>query len=260
MAPDKKIVLITGANSGIGLETVVCLSQASPDYHIILCARTVDKGNKALQEVKASHGDSLKSPISVLQLDVTDAQSIEAAKEHIEKEFGRLDVLVNNAAILIIPSQQPMAKIELLRTTFETNVFGPWLLTDALEPLLQKSANPLVINVSSDQGSITRKLDPTNPGAAIPGEHYRASKSALNMLAACQRYSYKEWGCKVCAFNPGFCVTNLTGEKGRQTRIEHGARPARDAAEALVDVIAGKRDADLEKNGMVDLDGGILPW
>lgn len=94
----------------------------------------------------------------------------------------------------------------------------------------------------------------------MPGEHYRDSKSALNMMAACQRYSYREWGCRVCAFNPGFCVTNLTGEKGRQMRIENGARPAKDAADALVAVVLGKRDADFEKNGMIDLDGGILPW
>jgi hypothetical protein len=59
-------------------------------------------------------------------------------------------------------------------------------------------------------GSITKKLDPTNPGAAAPRE-----QAAFNMMAACQRYSYKEWGCNVCAFNPGFCFTNLTGEKGR---------------------------------------------
>ncbi|KAK6086319.1 short-chain dehydrogenase [Seiridium cupressi] len=257
MASNKKVVLIIGANSGIGLETVTALAQVSADYHILLGARSLEKGNDAFQSIKSTHGDSLKSTISVLQLDQTSRESILAAKDNIEKTYGKLDVLLNNAGVLIIA---PMDTLELLRTTFETNVFGPWYLTQTLEPLLQKSVEPLIVNVSSDQGSITRKLDPTNPFASLPGNHYRASKSALNMMAACQRYSYKEWGCRVCAFNPGFCVTNLTGEKGRQMRIENGARPASDAADALVDVILGKRNVDFEKNGMIDLDGEVLPW
>ncbi|KAF7514746.1 hypothetical protein G7054_g15043 [Neopestalotiopsis clavispora] len=257
MASDKKIVLITGANGGIGLETVVHLAQSSPSYHILLASRSVEKGDKALQEIKSAHGESLQSSVSVLKLDVTSRESVLAAKDEIESTHGRLDVLINNAGILLI---QPMDILEKLRTTFETNVFGPWFLTETLEPLLKKSASPLVINVSSDQGSITRKLDPTNPGAKLPGEPYRASKSAFNMMSACQRYAYKEWGCRVCAFNPGFCVTNLTGEKGRQIRIDNGARPASDPARAMVIIIEGKRDKDFEENGMFDLDGGFLPW
>ncbi|KAK9327443.1 hypothetical protein V1520DRAFT_357940 [Lipomyces starkeyi] len=257
MASDKKVILITGANSGIGLEAVVSFAQASADYHILLCARSLEKGNNALNEIKTTRTSSLKSYISVLQLDVTSRESINAARDAVDKSYGKLDVLVNNAAILII---EPMDRLELLRATFETNVFAPWVLTEVFEPLLKKSASPLIINVSSDQGSITRKLDPTNPGAATPGEHYRASKSAFNMMSACQRYSYKEWGCKVCAFNPGFCVTNLTGEKGRQMRIKRGARPAKEAADVLVDIVLGKRDVDFEKNGMLDVDGGVLPW
>ncbi len=217
----------------------------------------MEKGSDALQNIRNTHAASLKSSISVLQLDVTSRESINAAKDAVEKTYGKLDILVNNAAVLII---EPMDRLELLRATFETNVFGPWVLTEVFEPLLKKSASPLIINISSDQGSITRKLDPTNPGAALPGEHYRASKAAFNMMAACQRYSYKAWGCKVCAFNPGFCVTNLTGEKGRPMRIERGARPAKEAADALVDIVIGKRDADFEKNGMFDVDGGLLPW
>ncbi|PSS03227.1 putative short chain dehydrogenase/reductase [Coniella lustricola] len=272
MAAEKKIVLITGANSGIGLETVVSLSQASPDYHIFLASRNLEKGRKALSDIQSAHGASLQSPISVLQLDVTDAQSIAAAKTHIETSHsGRLDVLISNAGILPLPHDEPgEAKIELLRKTFETNVFAPWLLTDVLEPLLRNSAkakttggkqqSPLLVYVSSAQGSITMKLDPTNEHAKMPGEHYRASKSALNMLAACHRYAFREWGCRVCAFDPGFCVTNLTGEKGRQMRIDHGARSAKDPADELVRIILGERDAHFEENGMMDVDGGIKPW
>ncbi|KAI4603867.1 hypothetical protein KJ359_003689 [Pestalotiopsis sp. 9143b] len=258
MASEKRVVLVTGANGGIGLETVVHLAQSSDEYHILLGSRSAEKGNKALQEIKSAHGEPLKSIVTVLQLDVTSRESILAAKDGIESDFGKLDVLINNAGILPIgPGQETL---ERLRMTFETNLFGPWLLTEALEPLLKNSSAPMIINVSSDQGSITRKLEPGNPGAALPGEHYRASKSAFNMMSACQRYSFKEWGCRVCAFNPGFCVTNLTGENGRQLRIDRGARPASDPAQAMVAVVEGKRDKDFETNGMFDLDGGFLPW
>lgn len=252
-----RLMTTLGANSGIGLETVVGLAGASAEYHILLGTRSTENGEKALQQIKSAHGNSIKSSVSILQLDVTSRHSILAARDEIEKSYGKLDVLINNAAILIT---EPMDRLDLLRKTFETNVFGPWYLTEVLEPLLRKSATPVIINVSSDQGSVTRKLDPTNPYAKLPGEHYRASKSAMNMMAACQRTSYKEWGCRVCAFNPGFCVTNLTGEKGRQVRIDNGARPAKDAADALVEIILGKRDEDFEKNGMFDVDGGLLPW
>lgn len=80
------------------------------------------------------------------------------------------------------------------------------------------------------------------------------------MLAACHRYNYAEWGCKVLAFNPGWCVSNLTGEKGRKMRLKMGARDPKEPAEALVDIIQGGRDDDIAKNGMVDVDGGVLPW
>lgn len=134
------------------------------------------------------------------------------------------------------------------------------LLTETLEPLLKESKKPYIVYVSSGQGSITRRLDPTSEHRHVRGDTYRMSKSAMNMLAACHRYNYAEWGCKVLAFNPGFCVSNLTGEKGREMRIELGARDPQDPAVALVDVVLGKRDGDIEKNGMVDLDGGVLPW
>jgi NAD(P)-dependent dehydrogenase (short-subunit alcohol dehydrogenase family) len=249
--------IIAGANGGIGLETVVSLAQVSSEYHILLCARSHEKGSNALQQIESTHGDSLKSTISVLQLDVTSRESILAAKDEVDKTYGKLDVLINNAGILLIDEMDILDK---LRATFETNVFGPWYLTEVFEPLLKKSARPLIINVSSDQGSITRKLQPNNPGAALPGEPYRASKAALNMMSACQRYTYKEWGCRVCAFNPGFCVSNLTGVKGRQVRIERGARPAKDPADAMAKIRLGERDGDFEENGMMHLDGGFLPW
>lgn len=253
-----------GASSGIGLEFVIALAKASSDFNILLGSRSAEKGQQIINELlhSSSHDDSssLKSKISVIQLDVTDKQSILAAKKTVEAEYGRLDVLVNNAGIIVT---RPTADtLTSLRETFETNVFGAAVVTETFEPLLKKStlSSPRLVYVSSDQGSITHRLDPSYQWYRIRGDTYRMSKAALNMLAACHKYNFAEWGCKVCAFNPGFCVTNLTGEAGRVRRIEHGARDAQDAAYALVDVVTGKRDADIEKSGIVDLDGGVLPW
>lgn len=223
----------------------------------MLGCRSVEKGQHALSEIRESLGDSVKASISVIQIDICDQKSIEAAKERIETEFGKLDVLINNAGIIVY---QKVDTITSLRQSFETNVFGPLVVTETLESLLRKSAKPYVVYVSSEQGSVSLRLDPDYKFREIRGDHYRMSKAALNMLAGCHRYNFAEWGCKVLAFNPGWCISNLTGEKGREMRIKLGARDPKDPAMALVDVVLGKRDADIEKNGMVDLDGGVLPW
>ncbi|KAI0427104.1 putative short chain dehydrogenase/reductase [Xylaria sp. FL1042] len=262
MASSKIVVLeltpvTEGANSGIGSETVKALAAASSDFHVLLGCRSTEKGRNTINDIRATLGDSLKAAISVVQIDVCDHDSIKAAKEHIEVQFGKLDVLINNAGIIVYEQVDTMTS---LRRTFETNVFGQVVITEAMEPLLKKSPKPYVIYVSSEQGSVTERLNPEYKSRQIRGDHYRMSKAALNMLAACHRYNYADWSCRVLAFNPGWCVSNLTGERGREMRIKAGARNPKDPAIALVDIVLGKRDADIEKNGMVDLDGGVLPW
>lgn len=246
-----------GANSGIGFETVKALAETSPDFHILLGSRSAEKGQKALNDMKAELGDSLKATISVLEIDVSNQDTIKAAKDQIESQFGKLDVLINNAGIAVYEQVDVLTS---LRQTFETNVFGQLVVTETMEPLLQKSPKPYVVYVSSSQGSVYERLNPEYEHRNIRGDHYRMSKAALNMLSACHRHNYADWGCRVLAFNPGWCVSNLTGEKGREMRKKLGARDPRDPAVALVDVVLGKRDADIEKNGMVDLDGGVRPW
>ncbi|KAI8944915.1 putative short chain dehydrogenase/reductase [Xylaria longipes] len=258
MASGKTIVLITGASSGIGLETVGLLAQASPDFQILLGSRSVEKGTKALESLRAAHGAALKSDISLLEIDVTDIKTITAAKEHIESTYGKLDVLINNAGIIVT---KPCDTLTNLRETFETNAFGPAVVTETLEPLLQKStAGARLIYVSSDQGSIANRLDPTYKWYKLRGDYYRMSKAAVNMLSACHRVNYAEWGCKVCAFNPDFCLTNLTGERGYEMRKQWGARDPKDAAGALVGLVLGKRDDDFTKSGIIDIDGSLRPW
>lgn len=251
------LIISLGANSGIGYETVIALAQASSNFHVLLGSRSTEKGEKALDEIRISLGSTLKGTVSFLQIDVTNEETILSAKEEVEKKYGKLDVLINNAGIIVTRQTDLLTN---LRETFETNTFGPAVVTQVFEPLLKKSPSPRVIHVSSEQGSVGLRLDPTYPYYKIQGNTYRMSKAAMNMLAACNKVDFAEWGCKVCAFNPGFMVTNLTGEAGRIARIQHGARNPRIAADALVDVVTGKRDDDIEKSGIVDLDGGLRPW
>ncbi|KAK7697816.1 putative secondary metabolism biosynthetic enzyme [Diaporthe eres] len=261
MTVSNSIVLITGANSGIGYETVIALAKASPNYHILLGTRSLEKGQKALKDAFAADS-SLEGRIELIQINVIDQRSIDAAKRQVERKFGKLDVLVNNAGIIV--HRPDVDTLSSLHEHLGTNTVGTAICTEVFEPLLRKSSSPRLIHVSSDQGSISMRLDKTGKWYKIQGDGYRVSKAALNMLTACHKVNYEEWGCKVCAFNPGLCVTNLTGKAGREVRIQHGARDAKDAAYALVDIITGKRDADIDKfgkdSGILDLDGGILPW
>ncbi|KAI0182296.1 putative short chain dehydrogenase/reductase [Xylaria flabelliformis] len=257
MTSNKTTVLITGASSGIGLETVGLLAQTRPELHILLGTRSVEKGTKSLESLRATHGESLKSDISLLEIDVTKIDTITAAKAHVESTFGKLDVLINNAGIIVT---KPCDTLTNLRETFETNAFGPAVVTETFEPLLKKSASPRLIYVSSDQGSIGNRLDPDYKWYSLRGDYYRMSKAAVNMLSACHRVNYAEWGCKVCAFNPDFCLTNLTGERGYEMRKKWGARDPKDPATALVDLALGKRDEDFTKMGIIDIDGSVRPW
>ncbi|KAH6866087.1 putative short chain dehydrogenase/reductase [Thelonectria olida] len=257
MASSKTVVLVTGANSGIGYETVLELAKHSANFHILLGARTVEKAQQALNEIQSTADSSLKASISGIQIDITDRKSVDTAKDYIEAQFGKLHVLVNNAGIVVY---QEVDKLTAFRQSFETNVIGSLRVTETLEPLLKKSGKAFVIYVSSEQGSITLRLDPNHQFRNIQGEAYRTSKAALNMVAACHRYNLTDKGIKVVAFNPGWCLSNLTGEQGRQWRIKGGARDPKEPALAIVEIIEGKRDVDIEKNGLVHVDGGVMPW
>lgn len=235
---------------------MAALSAASSEFHVLLGSRLVDKGEKALADLQSAYGQSLKSPISVIQLDVCDQESIQSAKTEIETRFGKLDVLINNAGIIVY---QQVDQLTALRQTFDTNVFAQQIVTESLEPLLRKSAKPYIIYISSEMGSITTRLDPTFMFDKLRGEPYRMSKAALNMLAACHRRNYEDW-CKVGAFNPGWCVSNLSGPQGLEMRKKGGARDPREPALEIANIVLGKRDEDIAKNGMLDADGGILPW
>ncbi|KAG9230058.1 short chain dehydrogenase [Amylocarpus encephaloides] len=248
----KTIILITGANSGVGLEGAKVLSGNSKN-HVIIGARSQEKGEKAVSELKPAASATLSNIV----IDITDKQSLEAAVAQIDKEFGRLDVLCNNAGIISWSKDV----FQNLQDTFNTNLFGAVAATELFMPLILKSKDPRVINTSSNLGSIGCRSDPNDPyyGMKKMADTYRMSKAAMNMLTACTLANYGDQGVKAWSFCPGYVVTNLsgTGEKGRQERIENGAGDASISGRTLAGIIDGKEDANVGKFVHKD---GVYMW
>jgi NAD(P)-dependent dehydrogenase (short-subunit alcohol dehydrogenase family) len=226
--PDKNIALVTGANQGIGLQ--IAKELAGHGFTVLVGSRNFERGEAAARTIE---GDA-----RALQLDVTDQASIAAAAERVGKEFGRLDVLVQNAAISNTTKRagQSIAdyakrvrpsnvSLEEMRAVWETNVFGVLAVYQAMLPLLRQTPGARIVNVSSGAGSLTRNSDPTNPHRAVFGPVYPASKTALNALTLAMAIELEPEGIKVNAVSPGFTKTNLNEYAGTET-VEEGAREA----------------------------------
>ena len=263
-AISKRIVLITGgrgalplslklsltfyiANGGIGFELAAqLLAKKNPTYHVFIGARSSSKGTAALQTLQSRN---LPGTAEALELDVTKDDTITRAAEHVEKTHGKLDTLVNNAGVAIVPGTLR----EQLRQAFDTNATGTAIMGETFLPLLKKGSDARVINVSSGAGSIERRLDPTSGLYKVHAHPYRASKAAMNMITANQFVEFSEFGIKVFAYCPGFTVSNL----GPQNNAESGARSAEESVVSLVDVLEGKRDEDV---GKFLHNTGVYPW
>ncbi|KAH6708941.1 hypothetical protein DL95DRAFT_343160 [Leptodontidium sp. 2 PMI_412] len=248
---DKYLVLVTGANTGFGFAISASLVQ-NARYHVIMAVRSLDRGRAAIDKLQAS---GPAGTMSLLQLDTTSSVSIASAAESVAQDFGRIDVLINNAGL--------MSKLDnlqsQLRETFELNTFAPALVTECFMPLLQKSDDPRVIHISGDLGSISLKSDEASRDHLIDHMAYRMSKAALNMMTACHTVQFKPWGCKVWSYNPGFVVTDAWGksEEARNAMKAAGAGNPYDAAHGIVDILERKRDTDI--GGFLHRNG-IHPW
>ncbi|KAL1301908.1 hypothetical protein AAFC00_006086 [Neodothiora populina] len=246
MAAAKNIVLVTGANGGIGLELVSqLLSDASK--LVLLGCRSVSKGEVAIKDLESKRQPGT---VELLEVDVSSEDSIEDAAKAVETKYGRLDALVNNAAVAF--GQGTMA--QQMAQCFQTNAIGPMVMVDKFAPLLSKSnGTPRIVNVSSGVGSIAKRLDPTSPGYNIAGEQYRVSKTALNMVTACQVYHHGPKGFKIFAYCPGFCVSNLS----ENNNADNGAKPTSEGAAPIVKLLNGGRDAE---HGCFVHEHGQYPW
>lgn len=221
---NQQVALITGANKGIGLQIAKLL--AAYAYTVLVGSRNLARGAAA---AKTIGGDA--RPIA---LDQTDPKSIKAAAERIGKELGRLDVLVNNAAIsrskpgqsleeVVRATRASIASLDEVRAVFETNVFGVIAVTQAMLPLLREAPAGRIVNVSSAAGSLTRNSDRTNPHRPMFGVTYAASKTALNAVTLAFAIELESTRIKVNAVCPGFTATDLNNFQGTQT-VEEGAR------------------------------------
>jgi NAD(P)-dependent dehydrogenase (short-subunit alcohol dehydrogenase family) len=197
-------------------------------FTLLVGSRNLERGKAAAEEV----GPEARA----VQLDVTDHASIAAAAERIRNELGRLDVLVNNAAISNTRKQPDMSveeyakltrpsnvSLEEVHTIWETNVFGVLAVTQAMLPLLREAPAARIVNVSSGVGSLTRVSEPGYPYRSIFGPGYAASKTALNAMTVALAIELESTGIKVNAACPGYTKTNLNNYSGTQT-LEEGAR------------------------------------
>ena len=226
--PDKPVALVTGANQGIGLQ--IAKDLVGHGFTVLVGSRDPERGETAAKEVGPD--------AHALQLDVTDPASIAAAAERVRTDFGRLDVLIQNAAISNTNKQpgqsvEDYAKttrtstvsLEEMRAVWDTNVFGVLAVYQAMLPLLRATPGARIVNVSSGVGSLTTASDPAYPYRGIFGPVYPASKTALNALTVAMAIELEPEGIRVSAVSPGYTRTNLNGYSGPET-VEDGAREA----------------------------------
>jgi NAD(P)-dependent dehydrogenase (short-subunit alcohol dehydrogenase family) len=207
-----KSVLITGANRSIGLETAKQLS--AKGLFVYLGTRDLEKGEAVVKELNENGFQNIKA----ITIDVTDAESILAAKNIVEAEQGKLDILINNAGILgTNPQQASDTSIEDIQKVFDTNFFGVIQVTQAFLPLLKKSDSPRISNITSGLGSLTLHSDPTWKYYSIKTASYGTSKAALNAYTIVVAYELRDLSFKVNAIDPGYTATDFNHHSGPGT-------------------------------------------
>lgn len=244
---------ITGANQGIGLQ--VARELAAAGLTVLMGARDPARGEAAAREV---------GPTAVaIQLDVTDAASIAAAADRVRREYGRLDVLIQNAAIatvngdpqsgedLAAAGRPSVIPLQDMRTIWDTNVFGVVAVYQAMVPLLRETPGSRIINVSSAVGSLTINSDSASPFRPVFDAGYAVSKTALNGLTLAMAIELEPDGIRVNAVSPGHTRTRLTGFSGTDT-VEEGA--------AEIVRLALLRGDEGPTGAFTHATFGVVPW
>jgi NAD(P)-dependent dehydrogenase (short-subunit alcohol dehydrogenase family) len=223
--PTHRIALVTGANQGMGKQ--VAKELVADGLTVYLGSRDLARGEKAAADI----GDGAVA----IQLDVTDAGSVARAAERIREEAGRLDLLVNNAAIsttrtdvrdmeeLRASGQPSVASLDEVRAVWEVNVFGVLAVYQAMLPLLRASSDARIVNVTSAQGSLTTMADPAFPFHTTFEPVYSASKTALNAVTLSMMVELEGTGIKVNLVSPGFANTALVNFEGTES-VEDACR------------------------------------
>lgn len=202
-------VFITGANRSIGLETAKQLSEKG--LFVYLGTRNLEKGREVVKELTEQGFSNIKA----IEIDVTNPGSISKAKDIVEKEQGKLDILINNAGILgVNPQTTAETSVEDIKEVFETNFFGVINVTQAFLDLLKKSDSPRISNITSGLGSLTLHADPDWKYYSVKTAAYGPSKSALNAYTLVLAYELRELPFKVNVIDPGYTATDFNQHSG----------------------------------------------
>jgi NAD(P)-dependent dehydrogenase (short-subunit alcohol dehydrogenase family) len=244
---EQKTALITGANRGIGFETARQLAQKG--FKVLVGARSEESGKEAETKLKDEGFDA-----EFILLDVDDSATHKLAAKYVEENYGKLDVLINNAGISlefdgsgnITPASQTSQ--EILRKTFDTNFFNTIEVTQTFVPLLKKSDAGRIVFLSSGLGSLNLHSDPNSPIYNYKVPAYDISKTALNGYAVHLAYELKDTNIKVNAAHPGSVVTDMN--PNGDITVEEGAKTSVDLATLPADGYTGK---------FIHL-GNELPW
>ena len=208
---DKKLAIVTGANKGIGFE--VSKQLAKKGLKVILTARDLEKAKAAAKILQDEGLD-----VFPYQLDVTDQESIKKLREFVHNYFDKLDVLVNNAGVFLDARDDSASafntELDTLRKTIETNTFGPFLMSQAFIPLMQKNGYGRVVNISTGMGQLA-EMDGGWPA-------YRISKTALNAVTKVFAAEVKGFNILVNSVCPGWVKTDMGGPNAQKT-VEQGA-------------------------------------
>lgn len=244
---EKRIALVSGANKGIGFET--CRQLGRQGIAVLMGARNPVKGGRAAAQL-ADEGLA----VEFIHLDVTNSEHIQQVKAHVEDNYGKLDILINNAGMVhkeepFLASSVETVSAQALRDTFDVNFFGAVELTQALLPLLKKSAAGRIVNVSSMLGSLTMHSDPKAGIEQFKPFAYDASKTAMNQFTVHLAAALRGSAIKVNSAHPGWVKTDMGGDEA-PLAVEEGA---------MTSVALATLDADGPTGAFIHM-GEELPW
>jgi NAD(P)-dependent dehydrogenase (short-subunit alcohol dehydrogenase family) len=253
MSEATKVAFITGANRGLGLETARILGKQG--ITVILGSRQLDKGQAAAETLRKEGAKSVEA----VRFDVNKPADHKEIYNYIEKKYGKLDILINNAGVMDEGAKRPgvgspfnstsFVSAEKLRNTFDTNFFEPIALTQTLLPLIRKSPAGRIVNLSSILGSLTLHADPKSPIYDKKTFAYDASKTALNAFTVHLAQELRDTPIKVNSAHPGWVKTDMGGAEAPLELAEGGKTSAQLAT----------LGADGPTGGFFHL-GQALPW
>ncbi|WDF83727.1 SDR family NAD(P)-dependent oxidoreductase [Lacticaseibacillus pabuli] len=249
MSANEVLTLITGSDKGIGFETAKELAKAG--QHVLIGARNQVRGESAVQAIREAGGQA-----DFVQLDVTNADQVQAAAKQIQADYGHLNVLINNAGIAADAHQKPSElSIDLIQQDFAVNFFGLIRVTQAMVPLLRAGQPAKIINVTSNMGSFGLATDPNSRFYQVSSLGYQASKAAANFATVDFAKELADEGITVNSVNPGWTATGFGGRDESKPAIPG----MQSVAEGAAQIIKLALSTD-QTTGTFTENAGKLPW